>query len=81
MKFNTNHKVRVKLTDRGRAILLQAHEELNKQWPEVFKDYTPQKEDAEGWSEWQLWCLMKDLGGHCVMGPEPPFETEIELCI
>ena len=80
MQFNINHKVRVKLTDMGRLALMQQHAEF---WYGISQapPYAPPKEDAEGWSEWQLWCLMQDLGHLCGMGCSPPFETVIELVV
>ena len=65
MDFNINNKVRVKLTDYGRQALARQHNGL--------------KEDAEGWSEWQLWHLMQELGHLCCLGCQVPFETTIQL--
>jgi hypothetical protein len=79
MDFNINGKVRVKLTDHGRKLLASNHAEF---WAGVGREpypYTPPKEDADGWSEWQLWCLMQELGRHIRMGSEAPFETTIQL--
>lgn len=77
IRFNLNHHVRVRLTDFGRA-------EHQRQWQDIAEltslPYTPPKEDAEGWSEWQLWSLMKTFGPCIYMGmPKVPFETDIEL--
>lgn len=78
--LNINHIVRVRLTDSGRAALARQHVEF---WANAGRaepyPYTPPKEDAEGWSEWQLWNLMQDLGHLCRLGFEPPFETTIQL--
>ena len=78
VRFNLNHQVRVKLTPRGRAILERTNAAyratLGGEWP------LP-KEDAEGWSTWQLWSLMEELGPHISMGVSVPFETEIELLL
>lgn len=80
MDFNINDKVRVKLTGLGRQALRQQHDEF---WASINHPapppYTPPTEDAEGWSEWQLWSLMEDLGRHCRIGFNPPFETTIQL--
>jgi hypothetical protein len=81
MEININDKVRVKLTCQGREALKNRHREF---WAEVGmpnEPYTPPAEDAEGWSEWQLWCLMQELGPHCQMGVSPPFETTIQLIV
>lgn len=79
MKFNLNHKVRVKLTERGREVMTINHRKL---WGEFRAEIVPVrevKEDAEGWSEWQLWDLMHEFGAHCYNGCRVPFETEIEI--
>jgi hypothetical protein len=39
----------------------------------------PPKEDAEGWSEWQLWVLMQEFGPHMGLGFLAVIETEIEV--
>lgn len=76
--FNINHEVRVKLTDVGRAAHRRNHNELF--WPHADKiAYTPPVEDADGWSTWQLWELMHELGKLCRNGAKVPFETEIEF--
>lgn len=72
-KFNINNKVRVKLTDRGRKIHFDNFKELK-----LFQ-YSPPKEDEDGWSEWQLWVLMQEFGKHLENGCNIPFETEIEF--
>lgn len=61
--FNINDTVRVKLTDHGRRIL---------------EGQTHPKEDSEGWSEWQLWMLFQDFGGHVYWGCKAPF-VDIQL--
>jgi hypothetical protein len=60
-EFNLNNKVRVKLTDAGRAALKRDHALF---WSAqgCTMPYLPPKEDADGWSEWQLWSLMSALG-------------------
>jgi len=55
MKINVNDPVKVQLTDYGRKILLKNH-------------YPMPKEDDDGWSEWQLWVLMEQLGQYCHNG-------------
>lgn len=76
MRFNINHYVEVKLTDVGREIYY-------KHMTDVLRgsDYKmqPIKENAEGWSRWQLWDLMSIFGAHCYNGCRVPFETEIEI--
>ena len=81
MEFNVNEKVRVKLTDHGRTVHAADHALF---WagttlpPEKRPAYMPPKEDAEGWSEWQLWTLMEAFGKHTHMGCKNCFETTIE---
>jgi hypothetical protein len=73
MKYNVNEYVCVKLTEFGRLQL--KHDFL--QWSKPFGlKYAP-KSEVNGWSQWQLWDLMKSLGKYCKMGTELPFETEI----
>jgi hypothetical protein len=82
MKFNLNYKVRIKLNDRGREILREQHDELYKIFVErgVKKpEYRPKTEDADGWSEWQLWDVMGTFGAYISLGSLPPFETEIDI--
>lgn len=78
MRFNVNNYVRVKLTDIGRDALRKEHENLYRLFDKV-PEYLPPKEDADGWSEWQLWDLMNKLGPHCRNGAHVPFSTEIEI--
>lgn len=74
--FNMNEHVKVKLTERGREILKQRHKE-------IFKGrdikYTPPVEDEDGWSEWQLWCLLEEFGRELCCGISGPFETGIKI--
>jgi len=64
--LNVNSTVRVKLTDHGRAV-------YQKHWGE------PPKEDADGWSTWQLWVLMQAFGPHITFGFTSLFDPEIEV--
>lgn len=78
MRFNVNNHVRVKLTDYGRRVLRKWHDDLY--WrSEKPPEYHPPKEDADGWSRWQLWDLMSKLGPSISMSMAVPFETEIEI--
>lgn len=80
MKFNINHKVRVKLTKMGHAIHRANHMKLYMGYPSnSWPTYNSPEEDANGWSTWQLWKLMREFGSHMYNGAEVPFETEIEL--
>jgi hypothetical protein len=76
MLFNINEKVKVKLTDKGRAI----HREHWAPFSSTDYPYSPPKE-IDGWTEFQLWDLMAIFGEHIVMGVEPPFETTIDISV
>lgn len=79
MKLNINQTVRVKLTDFGREILTQRAENLEKLYGFKVRSKPYPEEDAEGYSTWQLWHLMEDLGQYVKLGYNLPFETEIIL--
>jgi hypothetical protein len=80
VEFNVNDYVQVKLTDRGRACLRENYDKLNAAYAgKLSYLLTPPKEDKDGWSRWQAWSLMKDLGPHISMGMQPPFETTIRV--
>jgi hypothetical protein len=88
MKFNVNDNVKVKLTDKGRIALQENHQKFlarmeahSLKVSNLLKVFTPKKEDANGWSTWQLWHLMEELGPHISIGMDPPFEPNIEICI
>ena len=77
-EFNVNHKVLVKLTKVGLDELEKQHNQLKETFPKM-KDFSPPKTDKDGFSEWQLWHLMKELGHLCQLARNPPFETEIKI--
>ena len=52
--FNINDYVMVKLTDLGRAELQRNAENLRKYYPKITSEYTPPKEDENGFSKWQM---------------------------
>lgn len=81
-----NHRVRVKLTEHGRRVHRQNYNDLVEWWRirsggrrPLPLDYDPPTEDADGWSQWQLWELAHDFGAHVGMGRDLPFETDIEI--
>lgn len=76
--LNLNDSVRVKLTDHGRSVHAKDHADC---WGSagVIRPYTPPKEDADGWSTWQLWVLMQTFGPHIYMGATPCFLGDIEV--
>ena len=76
--FNVNNYVSVKLTDLGRA----HHRADFDRWTAVLLKkpaYNPPKEDAEGWSRWQLWHLMEMFGPLVHLGAMLPFESTIRI--
>lgn len=78
--FNVNDAVRVKLTPRGHQILADRIRELEALIPSpALIPPVPLSEDDDGWSEWQLWLLMKTFGPHARVGCEPAFEAQIQL--
>lgn len=82
MKFNVNNNVRIKLTDKGRCIHKIWHEELVKELPQLRHHvYVPPKEDADGWSTWQLHAVMHMFGPHMVNRFDPPFEITMEFIL
>jgi hypothetical protein len=68
--FNVNHKVKARLTSRGREIQTR-----------YFQLSDGPQPDSEGWRTYQMWELMLIFGQHCYMGPEPPFETNIRIMV
>jgi len=79
MRFNVNDYVRVRLTEKGHEIMRKEHEALRDAFPGVFDEFKEKKADEQGWSNWQLWQLMKTFGPHIKMGMPIPFETEIDI--
>ncbi len=72
----------VQLTDHGRAV----HKETYKKVWSIFSDtpnplleYTPPKEDEDGWSRWQLWVLMQEFGKVICHGGDEPFRLTIRI--
>jgi hypothetical protein len=78
IEFNVNDYVLVKVTKRGKEIHRKKYDELVRRYNPPFP-YRPIEEDSEGWSKWQLWELMNQLGSHCENGFDPPFETTIQI--
>lgn len=83
MIFNVNDKVKIKLTEKGKDQVWKDYLELCKRM-----GYTPKRgyegyppEDQDGWSEWQMWDLIKTFGPYTGIGLEPLFETDIEIPI
>lgn len=70
--LNSNDRVRVKLTNRGRQIL----EKYYGKWIEL-ESFVPYTQDAAGYYKFHLWELMQIFGPSMYMGMEVPFEHNI----
>ncbi len=78
--FNINDCVRVRLTPHGHKIVREQFRKLNAMLP-ITADvkFTPPRDDADGWSRWQMWRLMQTFGEHIKLAGPVPFETSIEF--
>lgn len=76
--LNVNATVKVKLTEHGKQLLEQDHNEFWSSHGLLDKfPYEPHQEDENGYVKFQLWSLMKQLGKYCGLGCELPFDTVI----
>jgi len=71
--FDMNHNVKVKITKIGLDELERQHNERKEAFPMVFKEFITPKVDEDGFSKWQMWCLMSDLGHLLGNGFDVPF--------
>lgn len=82
MYININDKVKVKLTEHGKHIYKHQFDELNERIKrnggKPIKLDLPEA-DADGYTTFQLWCLMEIFGPHMHMGRPIPFDTEIMI--
>jgi len=79
VKFNINDSVKVKLTDLGKEIYYHQHNEINEYYgKEMIKPKMPEV-DEDGYTSFQMWCLMGIYGKHISIGFNQPFETNIIL--
>ena len=84
LTFNVNSKVLVRLTDRGRELHRRSYQDTIARIPAGLaadNPYKPPKENAEGWTDFQLWELMELFGPHIFLGCEQPFESNIRLLV
>ena len=66
-KINLNDYVKVKLTDLGKDIYYHRFDEMNQKWGrQVCKPSFP-KEDADGYTSFQLWDFIQLYGPHIGM--------------
>jgi repressor LexA len=77
LPFNANEYVRVKLTDLGLRLLREKHGAFRAQHPKFIREFVPPAVDEEGYSKFQLWALMQDLGEHVGLGKALPFDCNI----
>jgi hypothetical protein len=77
MKLNLNQQVKVKLTPVGvEALRLNHYADCFRLYPEdLIPEFVPPEVDAEGYTTFQLWILMNQLGPHIGMGKQSVFET------
>lgn len=84
-KVNINRVVKIKLTKEGLDVLKEQHKELYSSIPIYAKglrevpEFTPPKEDKDGYTHMQLWWVMQRFGPYITVGSELLFETEIIL--
>lgn len=68
--YNINYKIKVKLTEHGKAIL--GHELVDTMSMlntlKFLEDYVPYPEDKDGYITFQLWDFMRIFGSHFYMG-------------
>ncbi len=72
-KFNINCYVKVRLTDVGINELKRQHAALG------FDRKFSIKVDSDGFTRFQMWSLMEELGHLCHLGFSQPFETDIKF--
>jgi len=72
--FNTNNYIKIKLTSVGEEIYREYYQDL----PDWIGP-PPLTKDDEGYSEFQLWEVMRIFGAGMYNGCNIPFETEIFL--
>ena len=62
VRINLNEFVKVKLTDLGKDIYYHQFDEMNKQWGRIICKPSFPKEDAEGYTKFQLWDFIEIYG-------------------
>jgi len=78
LEFNVNDWVMVKLNSVGLAELEKQHKEFASMFLKA-GEFKPPKEDAEGYSKWQLHDLMHRFGHMMTLGSIPPFDTTVRI--
>lgn len=68
MKINLNDIIRVKLTDHGKDIYFHQNDDLIKRGVRINRSMP--KEDADGYTKFQLWHFMELYGSYIGMAKE-----------
>lgn len=77
-RLNLNANVKVKLTERGKAILDMKLAERVRRWNcENRCPYQSRPTDVSGYIEFQMWELMHEFGANVYNGCLPPFDMVI----
>lgn len=85
-ELNLNQYVMVRLTAEGKEILMKDAKETIDRLDEPDEDFSnPEswlpEEDENGWSEWQLWVLIKTFSKHLDEWHPLPFEMTVGVPI
>lgn len=75
---NLNDRVRIKLTDLGREVVVKNHNALYGDKAHLYPVDMPVPND-DGWCEMQLWEVMREFGEHMSLGGKPVIETEFQF--
>lgn len=67
VRINLNEPIKVKLTDLGKEIYYHQYDELNRTVGWIVCNPSFPKEDADGYTEFQLWHFMELYGHHIGM--------------
>lgn len=70
LEINLNEEIKVKLTNKGKELLIQNYMITTNEPCSEVKEYIEKHIDEEGYYHTQLWCFMDNLGGHIYMGNE-----------
>lgn len=75
--YNINDKIKVKLTEHGKAILRNEVADTMRKLKNLNlpDDYFPYPEDEDGYTEFQLWNFMRIFGSHFWNGCPPILDT------
>lgn len=80
--FNLNDTIRFKLTPEGFKIHRLNWDRLDLTTGGILGEiypYEPPKVDSEGFTEDQMWRVMREYGGSLYNGCNPPFELTVQI--